>query len=173
MRAVVVQLLSHVRLFAIPWTIAREASLYFTPSSGVCSNSCPLSWWCHPTISSCVVPFSSCLESFSASGSFPMSRLLASGAQSIRASASASVLPLNIQDWFPLGLSALLSLQSKGLLRIFSTPQFKSINSLVLRLLYGPTLTSVYGYWETTALTRWTFVGKVVSLLLICCLGWS
>ena len=94
-----------------------------------------------------------------------MSRLLASGAQSIRTSASASVLPLNIQDWFPLGLSALLSLQSKGLLSIFSTPQFKSINSLVLRLLYGPTLTSVYGYWETTALTRWTFVGKVVSLL--------
>ena len=147
--------------------------LYPSPSLRVCSNSSALSWWCHPTISSSIIPFSSCLQSFPGSGSFPMSRLLAPGGRSIRALASTSVLPKNIQDWFPLGLSALLYLQSKGLLRIFSTPQYKSINSLVLRLLYGPTLTSVYGYWETTALTRWTFVGKVVSLLLICCLGWS
>ena len=77
-------------------------------SPRVCSNSCPLSWWCHPTISSSVVPFSSHLQSFPASGSFPMSQLLASGGQTIRA--SASVLPVNIQDWFPLGLTDLISL---------------------------------------------------------------
>ena len=76
-------------------------------SPGVCSNSCPLSWWCHPTISSSVVPFSSRLQSFPASGSFPMNQLFASGGQSIGASASASVLPMNIQDWFPLGLTGL------------------------------------------------------------------
>ena len=75
-----------------------------SPSPGACSNSCPLSWWCHPTVSSSVIPFSSCLQSFPASGSFPMSRLFASGRQSIGASTSASVLPVTIQDWFPLGL---------------------------------------------------------------------
>ena len=90
---------------------------------GVCWNSCPLSWWCHPTISSSIAPFSSCPQSFPASGSFLMSRLFASGGQSIRASASASVLPMNIQGWFPLGLTGLLSLQSKGLSRVFSTVQ--------------------------------------------------
>ena len=79
-----------------------------------CSNSCPLSWWCHPTISSSVIPFSSCLQSFPASGSFPMSQFFASGGQSIGISASASVLPMNIQDWFPLELTGLISLQSKG-----------------------------------------------------------
>ena len=83
-------------------------------SPGVCSNSCPLSRWCHPTISSCVTLFSSCLQSFPASGSFPVSQLLASGGQSIETSASASVLPMNIQGWFPLGLTGLISLQSKG-----------------------------------------------------------
>jgi len=82
-----------------------------------CSNSCPLSWWCHPIISSSVLPFSSCLQSFPASGSFPMSQLFTSGDQSIGASASASVLPMNIQDWFLLGLTYLISLQSKGLSR--------------------------------------------------------
>ena len=87
-----------------------------------CSNSCPSSWWCHPTILSSVVPFS-CLLSFPASGSFPMSQLFASGGQSTRASASASVLLRNIQDWFPLGLTGLISLQFKGLSRVFfSTP---------------------------------------------------
>ena len=86
---------------------------YPPPSPGVCPNSCPLSQWCHPTISSSVVPFSSCLQSFPASGSFLMSQLFASGGQSI--GASTSVLPMNIQDWFPLGLTGLISLQSKGL----------------------------------------------------------
>ena len=83
-------------------------------------KSCPLSWWCHPTISSSIIPFSSCLQSFLTSGSFPMSRLFVSGGQSNGASASASVLPMNIQDWFPSGLSGLISMQSKGLLWVFS-----------------------------------------------------
>ena len=83
-------------------------------SAGACSDSCPLSWWCHPTILSTVVPISSCLQSFPASRSFVMSWLFASGGQSIGTSASSSVLPMNIQDWFPLGLTDLISLQSKG-----------------------------------------------------------
>ena len=91
-------------------------------SPRACSNSCSLSQWCHPIISSSVVPFSSCLQSFPESGSFPISWLFVSGGQSTgaSASASASVLPMNIQDWFPLGLTALIPLQSKGLSRVFS-----------------------------------------------------
>ena len=81
-------------------------------SPGACSNSCPLSWWCHPTISSSVIPFSSCLQPFPALGYFPMSGLFASGGQNNGASASASVLPMNIQDWFPLELTGCISLQS-------------------------------------------------------------
>ena len=96
-----------------------------SPSPGACSNSC-LSQWCHPTISSSVIPFSSCLQSFPASGSFPMSQFFVSGGQSI--GASASVLPMSIQDWFPLGLTGLISLQSKELSRVFS-------NSIVQRQL--------------------------------------
>ena len=91
-----------------------------SPIPGVYSNSCPLSQWCHPTVSSSVVPFSSCLQSFTASGSFPMSWFFSSGGQSIGVSASASVLPMNIQDWFPLGWTGWISLQSKGLSRVFS-----------------------------------------------------
>ena len=90
-------------------------------SPGVCSNLCPLSQWCHPTISSSVTPFSSCPPSFPASGSFPLSQLFPWGGQSIGASASASVLPMNIQGWFPLELTGLISLQSKGLSRVFSS----------------------------------------------------
>ena len=86
-------------------------------------------------------------QSFPASGSFPMGWLFASGAQSIGASASASVLPMNIQDWFPLGLTDLISLLSKGLSRVFFSTMFQKINSLVLSLLYGPTLISVHDYW--------------------------
>ena len=97
-----------------------------SPTPGVYSNSCPLSRWCHPTISSSVVPFSSCLQSFPVSGSFPISQLLASGGQSIGASASASVLPMNIQDWFPLGWTGLISLKSKGLSRVFSSTTVQS-----------------------------------------------
>jgi len=91
-----------------------------SPTPGACSNSCPSSQWCHPTISSSVIPFSSCLQSFPASGSFPMSQFFSSGGQSIGASASASVHPMNIQDWSPLGWTGLISLQSKGLSRVFS-----------------------------------------------------
>ena len=91
-----------------------------SPTPGVNSNSCPLSQWCHPIISSSVIPFSSSLQSFSASGSFPMSQLFASGGQSIGASASTSVLPVNIQDWFPLEWTGWTSLLSKGLSRVFS-----------------------------------------------------
>ena len=93
---------------------------YPSPTPGVYSNSCPLSQWCHPTISSSVVPFSSCLQSFPASGSFPMNQFFTSGGQSIGVSASASVLPMNIQDWFPLGWTCWISLQSKGLSGVFS-----------------------------------------------------
>ena len=93
---------------------------YLSPNPRAYSNSCLLSQWCHPTISSSVVPFSSCLQSFSASGSFQMSQFFASGGQSIRVSASASVLPMNTQDWFPLGWTGWISLQSKGLSRVFS-----------------------------------------------------
>ena len=90
-------------------------------SPGVCSNSCPLHRWYHPTISSCVVPFSSCPQSFPASGSFQMSQLFTEGSQSVGASALASVLPMNIQGWFPLGQTGWISLLSKGLSRVFSS----------------------------------------------------
>ena len=92
-----------------------------SPSPGACSNSCPLSRWCYPTISYSVIPFSSCLQSFPASESFLMNQLFASGGQSI--GASASILLVNIQDWFPLGLTGLISLQSKALSRVFSNKE--------------------------------------------------
>ena len=108
---------------------------------------CPLSQWCHPTISSSVIPFSSCLQFFPSSGSFPMSHFFASGGQSIGASASASVLPMNIQGWFPLALTDLILL-SKGLSRVFSSTQWENISFLVLSLLCGPTLISIHDYWK-------------------------
>ena len=116
---------------------------YSSPTAGVYPNSCPLSWWCHPTVASSIVPFSSCLRSFPASGSFPMSQFFTSGGQRIGVSASASVLPMNIQDRFPLGLTGLISLQSKGFSSVF-----KSISFSVLSFLYSPTLTSVHDYWR-------------------------
>ena len=91
-----------------------------SPTPIAYSNSCPLSWWCHPTVLSSVVPFSSCLQYFRATGSFPMSQFFTSGGQSTRVSASASVLPMNIQDWFPLDRTGWISLLSKGLSRVFS-----------------------------------------------------
>ena len=114
-----VQSLSHVWFFATPWTTARQALLFIT-NSRACSNSCPSCRWCLPTISSSVVPFSFCPQSFPASGSFPMSQFFASCGQGTGVSASASVLPMNIQDWFPLGLTGWISLKSKGLSRVFS-----------------------------------------------------
>ena len=135
-----------------------------SPTLGAYSNSCPSSLRCHPTVSSSVVPFSSCLQSFPTSGSFPMSQLFASGGQGIGASASASVLPMNIQDWFPLGWTGWISLQPKGLSRVFSTSQFKSINSLVLRFLYGPTLTSIKESWAPKNWCFWTVVLETPTL---------
>ena len=96
-----------------------------SPTPGAYSNSCPWSRWCQPTISSSVIPFSSCLQSFPASGAFPMSQFFSLGGQSIEASASASVLPMNIQDWFSLGWTGWISLQSKGLSRVFSNTTFQ------------------------------------------------
>ena len=144
-----------------------------SPTPGACSNSCPSSWWCYPTISSSVIPFSSCLQTLPASGCFSVSQFFASGGQSTSASASAAVLPMNIQDWFPLGLTGLISLQSKGLSRVFSNTtvqkhQFFSSAFFMVQLSH-PYMTT----GKTMALTRWTFVGKVMSLLLICCLGLS
>ena len=107
-----VQSLSHVWLFVTPWTAAGQASCP-SPTLGAYSNSCPLSWWCHPTISSSIAPFSSCPQSFPGSKSFPVSWLFTSGGQSIGASASALALPMNNHGWFPLGLTGLISLLSK------------------------------------------------------------
>ena len=114
-----------------------------SPTPRAYSHSCPLNQSFHPANSSSVFPFS-CLQSFPASGSVSMNQFFTSGGQSTGASASASVLPMNIHDWFPLGLTGLISLQSKGLLRVFPRPQFKSINSSRLSFLYGPALTSIH-----------------------------
>ena len=114
-----VQLLSRVKLFVTPWTAAPRLPCP-SPTPGARSNSCPSSWWCHPTILSSVVPFFSHLQTFPASGTFQMSQLFLSGGQSTGVSASTSVLPMNSQDWSPLGWTGWLSLQSKGLPRVFS-----------------------------------------------------
>ena len=143
----VVQSLSHVQLFLAPWTAAHRLPCP-SVSPGVCSNSCPLSQWCHPNISFSIALFSFCPQSFPASGSFSMSWFFTSGGQSIGDSASASVLPMNNQDWFPSELNSLISLQFKGLSESFPIPQFKSISSLALSFLNGPTLTSMYDYWK-------------------------
>ena len=149
-----------------------------------CANSCPLSWWYRPTISPSVVPFSSCLQSFQHQGLFrlvssshqvaseyqgwPVNWLFTSSSQWI--SGSASVLPMNIQAWFPLGLSGLMSCCPRDSQESFPAPQFESISSLACSLLYGPALTSIHDYWKTIPLTMWTFVGKVMSLLFKHCL---
>ena len=136
-----------------------------SPAPRVYSNSCPLSWWCHPTISSSVIPFS-CPQSSLASGSFLVSQFFTSGGQSIEVSASASVLPMKTQDWSPLGWTGWISLLSKGLSK--SLLQHHSSKASILRCLAlfivklsHPYMTPV----KTIALTKWTFVGKVVSLL--------
>ena len=136
-----------------------------SPTHTVHSDSRPSSQWCHPAISSSVVPFHSCPQSCPASESFPMSQLLASDGQSIGVSASTSVLPMNTQDWSLLEWTGWISLQSKGLSRIFSnTTVQKQFNSLVLSFLHSPTLTSIHDYGKTIHLTMWTFVIKVISL---------
>ena len=133
---------------------------------GVYSNSCPLSRWCHPAISSSVIPFSSCPQSLPAAGSFPMSQLFAWGSQSIGVSASTSVLPMNTQDLSPSGWTGWISLQSKGLSRVFSNTlvqkhQFFQCSAFFTVQLSHPYMTT----GKTIALTRQTFVGKVMSLL--------
>ena len=117
-----------------------------SPTPRVYPNSCPLSRWCHPTVSSSVVPFSSHTQSFPASGSFQMSQFFTSGGQSIGASASSSVLPMSIQSWFPLRLTGLISCCPKDSQVSSLAPQFENTNSLVLSLLHGPTVTSIYDY---------------------------
>ena len=136
-----------------------------SPTPGAYSNSCPSSRWFHPTISSSVVPFSSRLQSFPASGSFPMSEFFASGGQSIGVSASASVLPMNIQDWFSLGWTGWIFLLSKGLKSLLqhhspkaSVPQCSAYFMIQVSHPYMAT-------GKTIALARWTFFGKVMSLL--------
>ena len=121
---------------------------YPSPNSEACSVSCPSRWWCHPTISSSVIPFSSQLQSFPASGSFLKSQFFALDGQSIGALTSVSLLPMNIQDWFPLGRTGLISLQSWGSQESSLTPQFKSINTLPVSLLYVSALTSIHDHWK-------------------------
>ena len=137
-----------------------------SPSPGACSHSCPSSWWWHPTISSSLVPFSSHLQTFPSSGSFLMSQLVVSGSQNIGASASASVLPMNTQDWFPSGWTGWISLQSKGLLK--SLLQLHSSKASILGRSAFFIVQVSHPYrttGKTIALTRQTFVGKVMSLL--------
>ena len=131
---------------------------YPSPTPRACSSSCPSGWWCHPTISSSVVPFS-CLQFVSASGSFPMNQFFTSGGQSVGASASASALPMNIQGWFPLRLTGWISLQSKGTLK--SLLQHHSSKSSILQCsaffmvqLSHPYMTT----GKTIALTTWTYI---------------
>ena len=117
------------------WALSLRSHRVRHDWSDLAAAACLFNWWCHPTISSSAAPFSSCPQSFPVSGSFPMSWLSASGGPSTGALVSASVLPMNIQGWFPLGLTGLISWQSKGLSRdFFLAPQFKSLNSLVLRI---------------------------------------
>ena len=157
------------------WSHGLQHTRPLCPSTtpGVYSKSCQLSQWCHPTISSSVVPLSSRPQSFLASGCFPMSQFFTSGVQNIGASASASVLQMNIQDWFPLDWLVWSPCSPRDSQESPPTPQFKSINSLALSFLYSPTLTSIHDYRKTIALTRWTFVGNICLCFLICCLGWS
>ena len=135
-----------------------------SPTPGVHPNSCPLSRWCHPTILSSVIPFSSCPQSFPASGSFPMSQFFASGGQSIRA--SASVLPMNTQNSSPLGWTGWISLQSKGLTKVFSNTAVQKHQLFGAQLsLWSNSYIHTWLVGKAIALTIQTFVGKVMSLL--------
>ena len=150
-----------------------------SPAPWIFSNSCPSCRWCHPTISSSVVPFSSCLQSFPASGSFQMNQFFVSSSQSIVVLTSSSVLPMTIQDWFHLVWTSWISLQSKGLSRVFSNTTVQKHQLFAAQLLVQlshPYMTT----GNTIVLTRWTFVGNVMSLLfnilsrlVIASLSWS
>ena len=138
-------------------------------SPGICSNSCPLSWWYHPIISSSPAFFSSCLQSFPASRSFPVSWLFTSSGQSIATSASESVRPVNTEGWLPLRLTGLILL-SKEISRVFPSTTVWKHQSLSLSLLYGPTLTSMHDYWKNRNFDH-TDLGQQsnISTFLICC----
>ena len=127
-----------------------------SPAPVVYPNSCSLNWWCHPIISSSDIPFSSCPPSFPASGSYQMNQLFTSRGQSTGVSASASVLPMNTQDWFPLGWTGWISLQPKGLSRVFSNTTVQKHQFFGAQLfLYSPTLTSLHDYWKNHSF-NWT-----------------
>ena len=123
-----------------------------SPAPGVHSDSRPSSWWCHPAISSSVVPFSSCPQSLPASESFPISQLFAWGGQSTGVSALTSFLPMNTQDWSPSEWTGWISLQSMGIKQFSSALHFKSIDSLPLSFLYGPTLIFIHDHWKNHSL---------------------
>ena len=150
--------------FLRPHELQHTRPPCLSPTPRVYSNVCLLSQWCHPIISSSVIPFSSCLQTLPATGSFQMSQFFTWGGQSIGVSASTSVLPMNIQDWFPLGWTGWISLQSKGLSRVFSNTtvqkyQFFDSQTFIVQLPH-PYMTT----GKTIALTIRTFVGKVMSL---------
>ena len=159
-----VQSFSLVQLFATPWAVAHKLPC-LSLSLRICSNSCPLSWWCHSTTSSPVTPFSSCPLSFPESGSFPMRWFFASGGQSIRTSAPASVLLRNIQGWFYLGLTCLIPLQSKTLKSLLQHHNSKASilwhSAFFMVQLSHPYITT----GKTIGLMMWNFVGKMMSLI--------
>ena len=148
-----------------PHGLQHTKPLCPSPAPRVYSNSCPLSRWSHPTTSFSVIPFNSRFQSFPASGSFQISQFFLSCGQSIGVSASASVPPMNIQDWSPLEWTGWTPCSTRDSQESSPIPQFKSINSLALIFLYSPTLISIHDYWKTKALTIQTFVGKVMPLL--------
>ena len=143
--------LSCVQVFVTPWTAACQASLSFTMSQSLLKFT-SISWLCYLTISSSAILFSFCLKSFPASRSFPKNQLFASDGQSIGVPASASVLPVDIWGWFPLGWTGWISLQSKGLSRVFSNNTGQNINSSALSFLHSLILTSIHDYWKNHSL---------------------
>ena len=157
-----------------PHGLQHARPLCPSPTPGVHINPCQLSRWCHPTISSSVVPFSSCLQSFPASGSFPVSQFFTSGGQSTGVSASTSVLPMNIQDWFPLGWTGWISLPSKGLSRVFSSTTVQKhrffcgqLSSWCNSHIHTQLLEKSIAWLDGPLLAKWCLC------FLICCLGWS
>ena len=148
-----------------PYELWKPRLLCSPLSPRVCSNSCPLGQWCCLIISSSFVPFCFCLQSFPSSEPFPMSQLFTSGGQSLGASDAATTLPKNIQDWFPLGLTGFISCNPRDFKESSPAPWFKSNNSLVLSLLYDPTLTSTHNYWKNHSFAYMDLVSKVRSLL--------
>ena len=159
-----VQSISHVRLFVTPWTAACQASRSITNSRSLLKHTHWVSDAIQPSypLSS---PSPPAFNLFPASGSFPMSQFFASGGQSIGVSASAPVLPMNIQDWFPLGWTGLISLPSKGLSRVFSSTTVQKHQFFSTQLSLCPILTSIYDYWKNHSFDYMAFVDKVMSLL--------